>query len=108
MEGVTLEKHFTKRNRFTRMCIGEAVLALMEGIEFEKIKISDVVKKAGISRMTFYHYYYSNAEALKDYLDEIIMEYLQISEKTQEIGKFMTKNIFCLRCSFLTGTQISF
>lgn len=86
-----MEDHFTKRNRFTRMCIGEAVLALMEGQEFEKIKISDVVKKAGISRMTFYHYYHSNAEALKDYLDEIIMEYLQVSEHTEGIGRFHEK-----------------
>ena len=39
------------------MCIGEAVFALMDKKEYEKIKVSDIVKRAGVSRVTFYHYY---------------------------------------------------
>ena len=54
-----LGKNFTKRNRFTRQCIGESIIALMGNKAFEDITISDIVKKAGVSRMTFYHYFLS-------------------------------------------------
>lgn len=67
----------TERNRFTRMCIGEAAISLMKKTDFEKIKISDIVKKAGVSRMTYYNYYASKEDVLNDYLDEIISEYMQ-------------------------------
>ena len=50
-----INKKFTKRNRFTRQCIGEAILSLTHRKGFESITISDNVKKAGVSRMTFYH-----------------------------------------------------
>ena len=48
--------NFTKRNKFTRMCIGEATVNLMKEKTFDKIKILDIVRKAGVSRMTFYKY----------------------------------------------------
>ena len=35
------------------MCIGESIFILMDKKEYEKIKISDIVKTAGVSRMTF-------------------------------------------------------
>lgn len=78
----------TKRNRFTRMCIGEAIIDLMKTTEYEKIKIADVAKRSGVSRMTFYHYYDSKLAALKDYLDEIIRHYLRESRKNPDAGKF--------------------
>ena len=42
-----LGKNFTKRNRFTRQCIGESVIALMHQKPYEEITVSDIVKKAG-------------------------------------------------------------
>lgn len=67
----------TSRNRFTRMCIGEAFIALMQEMSFDEIKISDIVAKAGVSRMTYYHYYDSKTDILRDYLQEIIATYLR-------------------------------
>lgn len=84
-----LIKNKTKRNRFTRMCIGEAIIALMKNMEYEKIKIQDIAKRSGISRMTFYHYYDSKLAALTDYLNEIILHYLRESRKTSQAGKFL-------------------
>ena len=78
----------TERNRFTRMCIGEAILALMEEQSYESITVLGIVRKAGISRMTYYQYYHSKAEALNDYLKEIITEYMQEREK-RRAGRFM-------------------
>lgn len=74
----------TKRNRFTRMCIGEALINLMEQSDYDSIKISDIVTKAGISRMTYYNYYHSKTDILEDYLQEMVAEYL-LSANTPEI-----------------------
>lgn len=71
-----LGKNFTKRNRFTRQCIGESVIALMQNKDFKEITVSDIVKKAGVSRMTFYHYFTNKTDALNNYLHEIIESYL--------------------------------
>lgn len=81
----------TERNRFTRMCIGEALISLMEEKDYHSIKISDIVEKTGISRMTYYNYYHSKTEVLEDYLQEIVAEYLHSAndEKIKDkIGGF--------------------
>lgn len=80
---------YNKRTRFTRMCIGEAVFSLMDKKEYEKIKVSDIVKRAGVSRMTFYHYYETKEEALTDYFHEIVAGYVRdrIAEK-ETVGRF--------------------
>ena len=65
----------TERNRFTRMCIGEAIVALMKKKEFDKIKISEIVEKAGVSRMTYYHYYETKNDVLNDYFKEIVSQF---------------------------------
>ena len=67
-----INKKFTKRNRFTRQCIGEAILFLIHQKGFEAITISDIVKKAGVSRITFYHYFHDKNDALNNYLYEFI------------------------------------
>ena len=67
----------TQRNRFTRMCIGEAIVELMKRDSLDKITVSQIAKKAGISRMTYYHYYDSKVNAIEDYLREIIIQYLE-------------------------------
>lgn len=71
------KKIFTKRNRFTRQCIGEAILMLTRQKGFESVTISDIVKKAGVSRMTFYHYFGGKTDALNNYLQEILNGYLE-------------------------------
>lgn len=71
------------------MCIGEAVFVLMDKKEYEKIKISDIVKTAGVSRMTFYHYYETKEDALADYFHEIVADYVRECRTEQErIGRF--------------------
>ena len=49
-------REYIKRTRFTPDVSGSCAV-LMDKKEYEKIKISDIVKTAGVSRMTFYHYY---------------------------------------------------
>lgn len=77
-----VNKKFTKRNRFTRQCIGESILALTQQKDFDSVTISDIVKKAGVSRMTFYHYFRDKTDALNNYLQEIINGYLEECPET--------------------------
>ena len=74
-------KKYTNRTRFTRMCIGEAVFSLMDKKPYEEIRVSDIVKRAGVSRMTFYHYY----EQKEDALDECVC-YVGKKRKTGNSG----------------------
>ena len=50
-------KKYSKRSLFTRQCIGEALIVLLDEVPYDQITISMICKKAGISRMTFYHYF---------------------------------------------------
>ena len=84
-------REHNKRTRFTRMCIGEAVFVLMDKKEYEKIKISDIVKTAGVSRMTFYHYYETKEDALSDYFHEIVAGYIREC-RTEKIGRFHNRS----------------
>ena len=80
-------QNHNKRTRFTRMCIGEAVFALMDKKEYEKIKVSDIVKRAGVSRVTFYHYYETKEDALTDFFHEIVAGYIRECREEQ-VGRF--------------------
>ena len=87
----TLESNKTQRNRFTRMCIGEAFLTLLAEHDYDSIKISDIVTKAGISRMTYYNYYRSKIDILDDYLQEMVALYKSSASEEEEknsIGVF--------------------
>lgn len=78
----------TERSRFTRMCIGEAIVELMTQTNIDKLSISAIAKKAGVSRMTFYYYYESIQEALTDYMKEIVIAYLDARKNTPGLGNF--------------------
>ena len=87
---MTIHTQTNEKTKFTRMCISEAVIALLETQPFEKIKISQVVKRAGVARMTFYKYYDSLYSALTDYLDIIISEYIEESSAVQDRMTYMS------------------
>ncbi|MDO5403246.1 MAG: TetR/AcrR family transcriptional regulator [Eubacteriales bacterium] len=70
--------HKNKRTAFTRKCIAEAIIELMQKERFNDIRISAVTKRAGVSRKTFYNYFDSLYSALSNYLQEIIAEYISL------------------------------
>lgn len=84
--------HLNQKTKFTRTCISEAILALLKTTEFEKLKISDIVKKAGVSRASFYHYYDSPYSALTDYLQIMIAEYMAESREKQVRYVYFTRD----------------
>lgn len=71
-------KKYTKRNLFTRQCIGEALIALLDEVPYDQINTSMICKKAGISRMTFYHYFYTKNEIMNNYIYEIFTSFQRI------------------------------
>lgn len=71
--------NFTKKNQHTRMCIGDAIIELMKDKEFRQIKVSDITRQAGVSRMTFYTYYHTKEEVVEDYLQQVIDGYIKLS-----------------------------
>ena len=81
----------TMRNRLTRMKIGECILKMLDKIPLADIRVSNIAEAAGISRMTFYHYYDTKEKALVDYLAEIIETYAAEAEKRGIAHKFHTR-----------------
>ncbi|MCR5255107.1 MAG: TetR/AcrR family transcriptional regulator [Acetatifactor sp.] len=70
-----------QKSEFTRRCVGEAVILLLKKNDFNRIKVSDIVKKAGVSRTSFYKYYSSAYSVLTDYLNIIVSEYVSSGEE---------------------------
>lgn len=77
------------KTKFTRMCIGEAIMELLKTTEYEKLRVSHIVRKAGVARMSFYKHYGSVYEALTDYLDTIISEYMEEYEEKENSDIYM-------------------
>lgn len=81
-----------QKTKFTRMCISEAILALLETTEFTRLRVSDIVKKAGVARASFYKYYDSPYAALTDYLGIIIGEYMLENRERQERSRYLERD----------------
>ena len=72
-----------KKNTMTKECIFTALLILMEKKPYEEITITDIAKKAGVSRMSYYRLYKSKDDILIQYFNEVFEELL---ERAKEIG----------------------
>ncbi len=95
----------TMRSRFTRMCIGEAIVELLQTMELEELRVSAIAKRAGISRMTFYYYYDSALAALKDYMKEVISSYLSARKKTPGLGSFQEYSHLVFSLKYFDGYE---
>lgn len=78
-----------KRNIETRFSITEAILDELEQKDLDKIKVSDVIRKAKVSRMTFYRYYENLYDALCDYLDVVVNGYMIEGGELSDPSVFM-------------------
>ncbi len=85
-----IESLKTSKTVFTRMCIGEAIVALLKKQDLAHLRVLSVVQKAGVSRMTFYKYYATLQDALEDYLQIIISGYIEECKKEDDWESFLT------------------
>lgn len=67
MEKLTKDTH----EHLIKDCIFTALMMLMEQKDFDDITITEIAKKAGVSRMTYYRTYSSKEDILIQYFDEM-------------------------------------
>ena len=58
-------------NRLAKECIVTALIELMKVRDYDAISITDITKKAGVSRMAYYRNYTSKEDILNKYMDEV-------------------------------------
>lgn len=93
------------KTEFTRMCIAEAIIELLQDTEIDKIRISSVIQKAGVSRRTFYNHYASIYDALADYIEIIVALYIEETEHTENIGSYLEYEHILHALHFFDGYQ---
>lgn len=77
-------------------CIFTALMLLMEKEEYDQITITEIAKRAGVSRMAFYRIYHSKDDILKNRLEEIFqnmllqIEHQQLKTKEEFFTCFFT------------------
>lgn len=70
-------------NKLTRECLQTALIYLMNEKPFEKITITELVKRSGVSRTAFYRNYASKEDILKEFSDWFLKELIAFSEDEQ-------------------------
>ena len=58
--------------RITRECMESALILLLENKTFAEISVSELVKRAGVSRTAFYRNYQSKEEVLQSALGDVV------------------------------------
>lgn len=77
MEETELQKHAVLRlsneasNKLTRECLRTALMKLMEQKPYDQISITEIIKKAGVSRTAFYRNYGSKDELIAEITNEV-------------------------------------
>ena len=61
----------SESNRLAKECIVTALVELMKIRDYNSITITDIAKKAGVSRMAYYRNYTSKEDIFKKYIDEV-------------------------------------
>lgn len=87
-----------KKNTMTKECIFTALLLLMEQKPYEEITITDIAKKAGVSRMSYYRLYKSKEDILIQYSNEIFEKCLEQIKSMERIDKFRFAQIIFITC----------
>jgi len=87
----TLQNHIAKESIFTSLMI------LMEQKNFKEITITEMAKKAGVSRMAFYRNYNVMEDIISCYLDELFQEY---TNQILDLGEINTYESICLYFSY--------
>lgn len=65
---------------YTRYYIVQALFKLMSEYEYDKINVSDIARKAGVGRATFYRYFKNKEDVIVFYFEHNAKEF-QISQR---------------------------
>lgn len=83
-----MEERPLKKNTMTKECIFTALLILMEKKPYEEITITDIAKKAGVSRMSYYRLYKSKDDILIQYFNEVFETILVQAKERKEVNRY--------------------
>ena len=83
----TLRRNNEESNAFVRSCIETALVQLMETTPFERITVSDIARKAGVSRNAYYRNYASKEDILAGFLDGVCAEMEQALAAFDPVGQ---------------------
>ena len=84
-----------KIETMTKECLYTAPLLLMEKKPYEDITITEIAKKAGVSRMSYYRLYKSKDDILEQYADEVFRNLLnRIREMQNPDKKWLAEELF--------------
>ena len=70
-------------NRLAKECIVTALIELMKVRDYHRISITDITRKAGVSRMAYYRNYTSKEDILNKYMEDVG---IAIHEKLENIA----------------------
>lgn len=73
--GICLKSHHLKETYIVKESIYLALMELMKDNDYESITITQITKKAGVSRMAYYRHYTSKDEIFDDYLEDLFIRY---------------------------------
>lgn len=76
-------KSKNESNKLAKECIVTALIELMKVRDFHSITITDLTKKAGVSRMAYYRNYTSKEDILNKFIDDVGSE---IHEQLSQIS----------------------
>ncbi len=75
-------------NRLTRECVETALIQLMKEQEFDKISITQIVKRAGVSRSAYYRNYSSKEDILSNVFEQAVETILDaIAQPVSEMNE---------------------
>ncbi len=83
-----MEAGESARVRRTREAIREALVALSGEKDPARITVTDIARRAGINRKTFYVYYDSVTDLIKKTAEEMLVSYLPLLESVDLTGMF--------------------
>ena len=70
-------------NQLTRECLQLALMHLMSEHPYDKITVSEIVRRAGVSRTAFYRNYTDKEEILRELGDKLINSISDLCEKPE-------------------------
>lgn len=83
-----INKNNELQNKIAKESIFTALMILMEKKAFLDISITEITKKAGVSRMAFYRNYNVKEDIISSYLDEFFDEYSKEILSNEKINNY--------------------
>ena len=91
---VNTHKNTNLQNKITKESIFIALMILMEKKDFKEISITELTKKAGVSRMAFYRSYNIKEDIIATYIDELFQEYSKEILSKENIDNFNNLRLY--------------